>query len=156
MPHIASIRGRSSHLESTWSKVRWLTVSGCHTRGQSWVQLLIECSAHREQFYCQCSWDTRIIFTVMPSALMIRHGPFAQRTINFILEDMTAGFLQLETGDLPVRPIGSSTEKSFKPRSIFAHMAGQRIASDYDFAFTGSKGDLEWHQMTYMKTPYIL
>jgi hypothetical protein len=58
------------------------------------------------------------------------------------------GFLQLETGRLPRRPIGEP-EGSFKPKSVSAGRAGERIAGDFEFSFTGSKGDLEFHQLTY-------
>ena len=52
----------------------------------------------------------------------------------------------METGYLPRAPL---TGGSFKATHPFAKRAGEPIAGPYSFAFCGSKGDLEFHQMSY-------
>ena len=85
------------------------------------------------------------MFTVMPYHLMVTWGPEEDRTIHHLLLWFAKGFRQLETGFLPKTPLENPTG-AFKPRSVFAKRAGERICEDFDFSFAGSKGDLEYHQ----------
>ena len=101
-----------------------------------------------------CSWDIRLIFTVIPVNQMITSGPHHTRTMHHLLEAYTKGFAQLETGIMPLKPLVGETN-AFKNKTLEHDRRGEHIAGGYLFAFTGSKGDLEFHHMTYHGCPLV-